>query len=752
MKESNFTHSVFVFCPGGISYNYDFSNYSGSAYIIAYLRENGFSASQYVSNPVKSLSQCLNEIAAFKPRIVGFTVFNENFLQCASISREIKKHTPGTLVIWGGPTCTMHAGYIVENYPFVDVCVRREGEETMLKLVQALDNKNYRLPGVDLDSIHGISFLRDGKVVENPDSNILVKNREIKNYLDRYPSPYLNGVIPPSDGPKVGVVSSRGCNQLCIYCNSTHLYNHRIYTHSVDRVVAEMDFLAKNRVDDTPIHVGDDNFTALTARAKTICKTMLENKIHIPWSCVTRCDCLDEELLDLLRATGLTSIKFSLESAVPRVLRAIGKVHAPEDVPSDNLEKEYNYIDRLKKMTAYAKKIGIESVVVHAMGGLPTETAEEIQQTFDLVNRLDIDLAIFNSLIIFAHTPVHSKYRQYGYRLETMNDNPILSKTIHTDPAVNEKLKTFAAAQNEFYEHMDNHENLRILSLSPQRTEISGYFDHMILTPGTVIDTEMADWLVYNLAINGKILHLFTDRDMMEKSYNPAMSVLYKSLSPSTRYTAYYIDPDGGYRGENADMVIPTYPTREVLSDAGSRIQKTYGSLSTESDPGDPRALYRFLCNLSAGPDSFQHLISNRPYPYFQNLCRWTSGWANCRVLETVIVDPGYNLRLCWFGEPVGKVGMTTAEIARRFNEIREEKRQRSGCVECPANGRCIACPFPHPLEDSEYCRCQEDFDVSPYAEQVGSFDVFKEFFAQKEYIGRTNTKLFIPKSSFNCQ
>jgi len=376
--------NLFVFCPGGISPDYNFANFLGTAYIIAYLRKNGISATQYTANPVKNLSQCLKGIADFKPRLVGFTVFNENFQQTALISRELKKQLPGLPIVWGGPTPSTHSDYILEHYPYVDICVRREGEETMLDLTRAHENKNYRLANLDLTTIDGISFRQEGKVVENPDCNVLMKHRRIKNYLDKYPSPYLEGVIPLPELAQTGMLSTRGCNQFCVYCNGSYLYNNRIYTHSVDRVLAEMEFFMKNRVDDSPLYMMDDNFTAMTTRAKTICKRMLDNKIQIPWLCVTRCDCLDEELLDLMKATGLNSIKFSLESAVPRVLRVIGKVNRPQDNPTGNLEKEHNYIDQLKKMTDYAKKIGIESVIVHAMGGLPGETPEEMQQTIDI--------------------------------------------------------------------------------------------------------------------------------------------------------------------------------------------------------------------------------------------------------------------------------------------------------------------------------------------------------------------------------
>ncbi|MBD3317946.1 MAG: hypothetical protein GF344_19350 [Chitinivibrionales bacterium] len=45
------------------------------------------------------------------------------------------------------------------------------------------------------------------------------------------------------------------------------------------------------------------------------------------FSCITRADKVDEELLDLMKAAGFVAIAFGLESAVASVLRNIGKVN-----------------------------------------------------------------------------------------------------------------------------------------------------------------------------------------------------------------------------------------------------------------------------------------------------------------------------------------------------------------------------------------------------------------------------------------
>ena len=172
------------------------------------------------------------------------------------------------------------------------------------------------------------------------------------------------------------------------------LYDKKILTHSTNRVIEELDYISNHKNDRNPISIFDDAFTIIPGRAKAICTKLLENKIRLPLSCITRCDTVTEEILDLMKEAGFVSIGFSLESAVPRILRIIGKVHLPEDVPSGSLEKEIRFIDKLKTMSSYAKKIGMSPVFVSIMLGLPDETIEEAQRTMDVVSKLDIDYYI----------------------------------------------------------------------------------------------------------------------------------------------------------------------------------------------------------------------------------------------------------------------------------------------------------------------------------------------------------------------
>ena len=384
----NLYDCIFVFPPSGPISAITIEQYSyslGSGYVIAHLQANGVAATQFYSEERLRADECAARIVSFSPQIVGFTVFNTNFIACILIAERIKALRPKTIIVFGGPTSSVFAEFIVQKHECVDICVRNEGEDVFLNLFENLSQRHFTMDYNALTTVKSITYRCDGKARNNPNANILLNMKGRYTCLDRYPSPYLAGIIPPAKAPFTGIITARGCNQNCTYCNCAVLSNRKFTMHSVERVVAEIDFISWHLGQGQVLPIYDDAFSILTERAKQICRTLIENKIRINLQGITRCDLVDEELLDLMKAAGFVSIGFSLESAVPRLLRLVGKVHPPEDVPSDGFEKEEHFIATFAKVASYAKRVGIRTVYSSIILGLPTETVEEATQTINMI-------------------------------------------------------------------------------------------------------------------------------------------------------------------------------------------------------------------------------------------------------------------------------------------------------------------------------------------------------------------------------
>src|SRR5262249_16341270 len=95
------------------------------------------------------------------------------------IARAARAAIPNAWIIYGGVFPTYHWSHIIEQEPAIYFLVRREGEETILRLIQALGEKQ------DLEQVPGIVFRAGVK-----------------------PGPRPAVPLSPSDGERVGVRGS----------------------------------------------------------------------------------------------------------------------------------------------------------------------------------------------------------------------------------------------------------------------------------------------------------------------------------------------------------------------------------------------------------------------------------------------------------------------------------------------------------------------------------------------------------------
>ena len=78
------------------------------------------------------------------------------------------------------------------------------------------------------------------------------------------------------------------------------------------------------------IAIKDDTFTADRDRALEICQQIRHRNLVFIWSCETRADCLDEELLGAMRMAGCKRISVGVESASEEILKNIRKQVLPD--------------------------------------------------------------------------------------------------------------------------------------------------------------------------------------------------------------------------------------------------------------------------------------------------------------------------------------------------------------------------------------------------------------------------------------
>jgi len=127
----------------------------------------------------------LHDIVAFSTYI-----WNKNYND--SLAQRIKEINPSCVIMFGGPEPPVEKSYIFEQYPFMDLVMKKEGELTLHALLE-----NF---GGTYDHIPGLLINRNGTIVDTGDC---VRIDDLSNM----PSPYLSGVFDRivSENPDVNL-------------------------------------------------------------------------------------------------------------------------------------------------------------------------------------------------------------------------------------------------------------------------------------------------------------------------------------------------------------------------------------------------------------------------------------------------------------------------------------------------------------------------------------------------------------------
>lgn len=238
----------------------------------------------------------------------------------------------------------------------------------------------------NLNAVPGLAWRRGGEIVINPD-------RPLIRHLDDLPLP-RHDLLPLSrykaplvGGPYAFVVTSRGCPAGCRFCIKHVSYGSSVRFRSPENVLAELSLLLDLGIRD--IHMYADLFTVNRDHVVGICQGILERGWKIRWTCNSRVDFVDEELLRLMARSGCWLISWGIESGSAEVLR---RAH-----------KGYEAAQPLQALT-WARQAGIKNWGYFIIG-LPGETEETIQETIRLALRLPLDLALFHIAAPHPGTP-----------------------------------------------------------------------------------------------------------------------------------------------------------------------------------------------------------------------------------------------------------------------------------------------------------------------------------------------------------
>jgi radical SAM superfamily enzyme YgiQ (UPF0313 family) len=331
-------------------------------------------------------------IVEFQPECIGISVRNiddQNFeapvflldkiKEVVSVCREL---TSASIVLGGAGYSIFPESTLI--YLKADMGIECEGEIAFPALLSRLEN------GHDLCGIPGLYIRSRG----------LQRKREFSGKLNDLKLPgteILSVSMALNKQLWIPVQTRRGCPLKCSYC-STPVIEGTIIRKRSPEIVA--DWIEKwVEAGCRKFFFVDNTFNLPSAYAKKICRSVMERKLEICWSCILYPKNVDEELIELMASAGCKHVSLGFESGSEQMLKNMNKRFLPEDVRTISNRLADNNIERLGFLLL----------------GTPGETKKTVEESLAFADSLQLDsLKITAGVRIYPNTQLSDIAKKQG--------------------------------------------------------------------------------------------------------------------------------------------------------------------------------------------------------------------------------------------------------------------------------------------------------------------------------------------------
>ena len=336
------------------------------------LKQNGFCDVVLIERTEKdNRNDTLSSLYKEKADLYGFSTYIWNVDAHLSLAKNLKQLLPKSVILFGGPEVSYHGENFLEKNPYINHLIRGEGEDAIVALAKAIEQKSTAPKIIDGGVYQG--FLEAGVPYESKED---------------------------TGGSILYYESSRGCPYSCSYCLSSLHTTPRVRAKSVEATLADLEaFEAFDNI--KIIKFVDRTFNFDKKRAISIWEALQSPKYTKNYHFEVCASLLDKESLDLLSRfeKGKIQLEIGVQTTNPKVLSAINRRDDTKEV-----------LKNLETLLSFG------NMHIHAdlIAGLPTEDYSSFANSFnDLYGKCDMLQLGFLKLL--HGSPLMSKKDIYGY-------------------------------------------------------------------------------------------------------------------------------------------------------------------------------------------------------------------------------------------------------------------------------------------------------------------------------------------------
>lgn len=266
------------------------------------------------------------------------------------------------VIVCSSDSTDQYEKYLDQGADFV---IRGEGEQTLLELVNALENKH-----LDISCVNGLAYRKNGQT-------LLTQPRAIEKELDQFPLPawdlldiqsYKKIWMKQQGYFSLNIATTRGCPFKCNWC-AKPIYGNRYHSRSPEKVVEEIEYLIR-QFGATHFWVCDDIFGLKPGWVQRFSELVRAKNLRFRYKIQSRADLLlKEDTVQDLVDSGLDIVWIGAESGTQKILDAMDKGIK---------------VEQIYESTRLIQQKGAK-VAFFIQFGYPGENKEDIRKTCEMV-------------------------------------------------------------------------------------------------------------------------------------------------------------------------------------------------------------------------------------------------------------------------------------------------------------------------------------------------------------------------------